>query len=148
MIKAYVDSSWKDGIAGFGVYMVTNGVKERFFSNWIKTDNNNYGELWAIYQAAIFCANRDAVIYTDSQTALAYINGTVKDKERTPEQYIRHQQMKVLAYKINRLGVRCEFVKGHQHNEYDNNLADFLSKKGLDKHKKYMYNERSGADIL
>lgn len=132
MMKAYVDSSYKDGIAGFGVYII-DGVKERFFSNWIKTDNNNYGELWAIYQAAIFCACHDAVIYTDSQTALAYINGTVKDKERTPEQYIRHQQMKVLAYKINRLGVRVEHVKGHNKNEYNNNLADFLARKGLDK---------------
>lgn len=52
MIKAYVDSSWKDNVAGFGVYIV-EGVKERIFSNTIPTDNNNYGELWAVYQAAI-----------------------------------------------------------------------------------------------
>lgn len=135
MIEAYVDSSWRDGIAGFGVF-IKDGVKERIFSNWIKTDNNNYGELWAIYQAAIFCACHDAVIYTDSQTAIAYLNNDVKDKKRTPEQYIRHQQMKVLAYKINRLGVRVEYVKGHEKNEYNNNLADFLARKGLDKSKK------------
>jgi ribonuclease HI len=132
MIKAYVDSSWRDGIAGYGVF-IRDGYKERIFSNWIKTDNNNYGELWAIYQAAIFCACHDAVIYTDSQTALAYINKTITDKKRTPEQYIRHQQMKVLAYKINRLGVRVEHVKGHQRKEYDNNLADLLARRGLDK---------------
>lgn len=136
MIEVYVDSSWRDGIAGYGVYIVTNGVKERFFSNWIKTDNNNYGELWAIYQAAIICACRDAVIYTDSQTALSYIKGTVKDKKRTPEQHIRHQQMRVLAYQIRRLGVPVEYIKGHQKKEYCNNLADLLAHKGLDKFKK------------
>lgn len=135
MIKAYVDCSYKDGIAGYSVYM-KEGAKERFFSNCIKTDNNNYGELWAIYQAAIFCACHDAVIYTDSQTALAYINKTVKEKQRTPEQYIRHQQMIVLAYKINRLGVRVEHIKGHQRKEYDHNLADYLAHRALDKFEK------------
>ena len=129
MMKAYVDSSYKDGIAGFGVYII-DGVKERFFSNWIKTDNNNYGELWAIYCVHLLPVMR---VYTDSQTAIAYINQTVRDKERTPEQYIRHQQMRVLAYKIRRLGVRVEHVKGHNKNEYNNNLADFLARKGLDK---------------
>lgn len=136
MIRAYVDSSWRDDVAGFGVYIV-EGAKERIFSNTIPADNNNYGELWAVYQAAIFCACHDAVIYTDSQTAIAYIKGTVKeDKERTPEQYRRHQQMKVLAYKINRLGVRCEYVKGHKRKEYCNNLADFLARRALDNCKK------------
>ena len=132
MIKAYVDSSWRDGIAGFGIF-IKDGVKERSFSYRIRTENNIYGELWAIYQAAIFCACHDAVIYTDSQTAIQYLNKAVKDKKRTPEQYIRHQQMKVLAYKINRLGVRVEYVKGHQREEYNNNMADLLAHKGLDK---------------
>lgn len=135
MIKAYVDSSWRDGIAGFGIF-IKDGVKEKIFSNWIRTDNNNYGELWAIYQAAIICACHDAVIYTDSQTAIQYLNKAIKDKKRTPEQYIRHQQMKVLAYKINRLGVRVEYIKGHVKNEYNNNMADFLAHIGLDKSEK------------
>lgn len=129
MICAYVDSSWKKSVAGFGV-LIIDGVKSKVFSNYIPADNNNYGELWAIYQAAIFLAHRPgAVIYTDSQTAVSYVNDYIKDKERTPEQYHQHMHMKVLAYQIRRLGVRCQFVKGHK-DCIENEIADKLARQG------------------
>jgi ribonuclease HI len=131
----FVDSSFDDkkGIAGIGLY-IKNGVKERCISNWIPTDNNNYSEMFGIYIASILMQGKQGTIYTDSQTALAYINNQVSDKPRTQEQYIRHQKMRVLAYKIRRLGCNIQKTKAHekkfQRNSLGNNLADLLAKNG------------------
>ena len=137
-MKLYVDASFdKDKqIAGFGI-LIEDGVKQRMISNWIKAPNNNYAEMWAIYQASILSGGR-GTIYTDSQTALMYINNEIKDKPRTYEQYIRHQQMRVLAYKINKLGCDVQKTKAHlrnfKHNSLANNMADLLAKDGRSKY--------------
>ena len=131
----FVDSSFdeKRGIAGIGLY-IKNGVKERCISNWIPTDNNNFSEMFGIYLASILMQGKQGTIYTDSQTALAYINNEVKDKPRTQEQYIRHQKMRVLAYKIRRLGCNIQKTKAHekkyQKESVGNNIADLLAKNG------------------
>lgn len=136
--QIWCDSSYDDKckIAGIGVVIKDRGVKIRNISNWIPAPNNNYAELFAIYQAAIL-AGGDGVIYTDSQTALSYLYGSIKDKPRTKEQYIQHQQMRVLAYKIRRLGIRVEKVKAHQKVYQEggicNNMADLMAKYGRSK---------------
>lgn len=131
----FVDSSFdeKRKVAGIGLY-IKNGVKERCISNWIPVDNNNHAELFAIYIASILMNGKQGTIYTDSQNALAYINDQVKDKPRTREQYIRHMKMKVLAYKVRKLGCDIQKTKAHerkfQRNSLGNNMADLLAKNG------------------
>lgn len=135
MIKAYVDASFDEAnkVCGMGIF-IQDGVKQRTISNWIHADSINFGEMWAIYTACILLNGRDATVYTDSQTALQYLTQGVKDKPRTREQYIRHRQMQVLAYKIKKLGVAVDKVKAHQKacnkTNTSNGLADMLAKMG------------------
>lgn len=139
-MKIYTDASLdeKRGIAGIGIYIV-KGASNRTISHWIKTDNINFAELWAIYQASILGFGKDCVIYTDSQVALTYINGNENiEKIRTREQYIRYKQMQLLAYKIRRLKPHVEWTKGHrkyfQENAIGNQIADNLSKQARAKY--------------
>lgn len=83
MIKAYTDASFdeKRGIAGIGV-VIKDGLKERVFSVWTKARAVNDAELFAIHLASILTEGK-GIIYTDSQTAISYINGEIKDKPRT-----------------------------------------------------------------
>lgn len=135
MIKAYVDASFDEAkkVCGIGIF-IQDGVKQRTISNWMHADSVNFGEMWAIYTACILLHGKDATVYTDSQTALQYLTQGVKDKPRTREQYIRHRQMQVLAYKIKKLGVAVDKVKAHQKacnkTNTSNGLADMLAKMG------------------
>lgn len=139
MIKAFVDASYDNAkkVCGIGIF-IQDGVKQRTVSNWLQTDSNNYGELWAIYTACILLHGKDATVYTDSQTALQYLTTGVKDKPRTREQYIRHRNMQVLAYKIKKLGVAVSKVKAHQRtcnsSATSNNVADMLARLGRSKY--------------
>jgi ribonuclease HI len=135
----FTDSSYDQahGIAGIGLYIL-NGVKQRAISNWIPAENNNYGEIFAIYQACILMNGHKGTIHTDSQIALAYINNEVKDKPRTREQYIRHNQMRLMAYKVRRAlpeGVEIVKTKAHtrqmRREAMSNQLADNLAKFGV-----------------
>lgn len=134
----FVDSSFdeKQGIAGIGLY-IKNGVKERCISNWMHTDNNNYSEMFGVYLACILMNGKEGTIYTDSYTAIAYINDQIRDKPRTREQYFRHQRMRLLAYKIRKLGCNIQKTKAHEHtyqkNAMGNNIADLLAKNGRTK---------------
>lgn len=136
-MKAYVDSSFDElrEIAGIGIIII-DGEKERVFSTFIKVKSNNEGELYAIHLASILTEGR-GVIYTDSQTALSYINKEIKDKPRTKEQYIRHKQCEYWAAQIRRRCIQVEKIKGHQKKFQThcmgNNLADLLAKTGLSK---------------
>ena len=135
----FTDCSYnsKLGIAGIGIY-IKDGVKQRAVSNWIPAPDNNYGEIFGIYIAGILMGGKDGTIYTDSQTAMAYINDAVKEKPRNKEQYERHQRMRLIGYKIRKLGVKVAWVKGHQHNlqkmAVDNSLADNFAKQGISKY--------------
>lgn len=135
MIKAFVDASFDADkkVCGIGIY-IQDGVKQRTVSNWMHADSINFGEMWAIYTACILLHGRNAIVYTDSQTALQYLTQGVKDKPRTREQYIRHRQMQVLAYKIKKLGVAVDKVKAHQKTcsivATANGTADILAKMG------------------
>lgn len=135
-MKIFTDASFdeKRQIAGIGIYMM-RGASNRTISHWIRTDNVNYAELWAIYQASILGFGKDCTIYTDSMTAIQYINGVENtEKPRTQAQYIRMRQMQVLAYKIRRLKPHIEWTKGHteyyQTRAVGNQIADNLSKQG------------------
>lgn len=138
-MEIFTDCSYsgKLGIAGIGLY-IKDGVKQRAVSNWIPAPDNNFGEIFAIYLAGILMGGKKGTIYTDSQVALAYINNEVKDKPRTREQYERYQKMRLMGYKIRKLGVKVEWVKGHQHNlqkmAVDNSLADNFAKQGISKY--------------
>lgn len=134
MIKAYCDSSYDDkrGIAGIGV-VIENGEKRRVVSNWIKARSNNEAELFAVHLASILTEGKGK-IYTDSQTAIAYIKNEIKDKPRTQEQYIRHKHCEFWAYQIRKRGILPEKIKAHQ-SYYQthcigNRLADLLAQEG------------------
>ena len=134
----FTDCSYdsKRKIAGIGI-LIKDGVKQKTISNWIPAPDNNFGEIWAVYLAGILMGGKEGTIYTDSMTAIAYINDIVKDKPRTREQYENHQRMRLMGYKIRKLGVNVEWVKGHVSNfkqkSVDNALADCLAKQGRSK---------------
>lgn len=138
-MEIFCDCSYdsKNKIAGIGL-LIKDGVKQKTISNWIQAPDNNFGEIWAVYQAAILMGGREGTIYTDSQTALLYVQDKVKDKPRTREQYENHQRMRLMGYKIRRLGANVEWVKAHAHNfkqkSVDNALADCLAKQGRSKY--------------
>ena len=133
-IKAYCDSSFdeKRGIAGIGI-VIDNGSKRRVVSNWIKAQSNNEGELFAIHLASILTEGK-GVIYTDSQVAINYIKGEIKDKPRTREQFIRHKHCEFWAYQIRQRGIIPEKIKAHrkvyQTHSMGNRLADLLANEG------------------
>lgn len=138
MMKVYVDSSYDTdkGVAGIGI-AIKDGLKERTHSFWIPAENNNVGEMFAIYIASILASCKDATIYTDSQTALSYIDNNIKEKPRTQQQYYVHQKMRLYAYKIRQLNARVEKIKAHQHkyqqHSLGNDMADLMAKTGLAK---------------
>ena len=134
-IEAYCDSSYdeKKKIAGIGI-VIKEGEKQRMLSNWIPCGSNNYGELWAVYIASILIGDK-GVIYTDSECALAYLDGRINpDRPRTHRQYIEHQNMRVLAYKVNRLHPNVQKVKAHTRQmkflSIGNAMADLCAKQG------------------
>lgn len=140
MVEVYTDASYDDNrhVCGMGI-VIQDGVKQRTISNWCSADSVHYGEMFAIYMAAVLTNGKNATIYTDSAVALAYINGEVKEERpRSTSQYYMHQQMKVLAYKINKLNVNVEKVKAHTNNfkkkSIGNSLADVLAKQGRSKY--------------
>ncbi len=137
----YTDSSYNDkhGVAGIGC-LIIDGEKRRIYSNWIKLANNNLGELYAIYYALTIAGSKPGphTIYTDSQTAIAYITGNIKDKPLTPEQQKNRLECRKWAYRINRIapeGLKIEKVKAHtghyQRNAVNNAMADILAKEGI-----------------
>lgn len=140
----YTDSSYneKHGVAGIGC-LIIDGEKRRIFSNWIKLPNNNAGELYAIYYALTIASSATGphTVYTDSQTAIAYINGTIKEKPLTPQQQKNRLECQKWAYRINHFkpeGLTIEKVKAHtghyQIKAVNNAMADLLAKEGIVKY--------------
>lgn len=138
MIAAFVDSSYDKNrhVAGIGI-VIDDGIKQRNISNWIPAASNNYGEMFAIYTAAVLLNGREGVIYTDSQTAIQYLYHHIKDKPRTNEQYIQHKHLEFLAYKIRKLNIPVEKTQAHiksfNKKAVCNNMADLLAKYGRSK---------------
>ena len=138
-MEIFCDCSYdnKNKIAGIGL-LIKDGVKQKTVSNWIQAPDNNFGEIWAVYQAAILMGGREGTIYTDSQNALLYIQDKVKDKPRTREQYENHQRMRLMGYKIRKLGANVEWVRSHdkqlKYESLSNNIADLLAKMGVNKY--------------
>ena len=134
-MKIFVDASLdeKKNVAGIGIYVV-RGASHRAISQWFRTDDVNEAELWGIYQASILGHGKDCTIYTDSQTALSYVQKTVKDKPRTVEQFFRHKRMEWLACQVRRLNPKVEWIRGHckyfQELPIGNNVADMMAKDG------------------
>jgi ribonuclease HI len=137
----WCDSSFdqRRKICGVGIY-IKDGVKQKAISNWIPAENNNFGEMFGIYLAGILINGKQGKIHTDSQVAISYINREVKDKPRTGEQYIRHKQLELLAYKIRAVlpeGVEIVKTKAHTHHfqtdAMGNELSDILAKQGRTK---------------
>ena len=145
-MEIFCDASFdnKRRVAGWGL-IIKDGAKEKPRSNWFHVDNINLAEIFAIHTACVLMGGEKGTIYTDSQTALAYINGDVKEKPRTREQYINHQKMKFWAAKIRKFDVKIEKIKAHQKNmqlfSLLNHEADINAKKGLSKY--YLTKEKS-----
>ncbi len=131
---AYSDASYDEQkkVAGIGVY-IKDGYRERVFSVWIKSRTVNEAELFAIHLASILTEGK-AVIYTDSQTAISYINKEIKEKPRSKEQWLNHKYCQYWAAQINRRKINVRKIKGHlklfQEHQLGNNMADLLAKKG------------------
>lgn len=136
MIRVFVDSSFDDrlGIAGIGI-AVYKGESKEVISHYIKASSNNEAEIYACYIGGILAQGGE--VYTDSQTAIDYINQTIREKPRTQTQYIRHKHCEYWAYKARRLGVRPIKIKAHtqyfQTLYTGNRLADIASKDGRSK---------------
>lgn len=141
-MKIYTDCSFleKERIAGLGLRVI-DGQKETSYSNWIKAPSNNYGELFAIYEACILSGGVDCTIYTDSQTALDFIHNRIKKKSRcdfrNEEQFYAYQMMRVLAYRVRKVSpnIKFEKVKAHRRDHklehLNNSIADSLAKLGV-----------------
>lgn len=139
-MKIYTDSSFdeKRNVCGIGLY-IEDGAMSYNISNFISATDNNFGEMYAIYLAAIIAHGKDCIIYTDSMTAVAHINNYVKgDKPRSPQEYERYQRLRLMGYKIRQLKPTVVWLKGHrkyfQQNCIGNQLADTLAKQGRAKY--------------
>lgn len=133
MIVAFTDANIdKKGIAGIGIVIIENG-KRKEYALYTKCRTINAAELFAVNLASIL-THGQAVIYTDSQTALSYINKEIKDKPRTREQYLNHLECKYWAYQVRKNPVKVLKVKAHtnRRNELaaNNKLADTLAMLG------------------
>lgn len=139
MIIAYTDANFdKRGVAGIGIVIIENG-KRKEYALFTKCRTINAAELFAIHLANIL-THGQAVIYTDSQTAIAYINKEVKDKPRNRQQYLNHLECKYWAYQIGKNAPKVYKVKAHTNhrNEHagNNKLADTLAMLGALKYDK------------
>ena len=144
-MKIYCDSSFDDKlqVAGIGIVIERGGQMKKPISFWIPAPNNNYGELWAVYIAAVLSGGKECTIYSDSQTALDYVadrrGKEYENKHRqtwTREQYINHRQMQVLAYKVRHVSPNIKFVKTKAHRKVmqreslGNRMADLMAQNG------------------
>lgn len=138
VIKAYTDASFDEQrkVAGIGI-VIRDGLKERVYSLWTKARTVNEAELYAIHMGSILTGGQ-GIIYTDSQTAISYIKGCIKDKPRTREQYINHMHCEFWAQQIRRRGIHVEKIKAHQKNyqthSIGNRMADLLAMAGRGKY--------------
>lgn len=136
-MKIYTDASFdnKKQIAGIGI-VIKDGIKERTHSNWIKCRTVNAAELIAIYIGGVFL-DKKGCVYTDSQTAISYINDEIKDKPRTKEQYLNHMECKYWAYKIRKRHQPIKKIKAHektfQTHSMGNRMADLMALNGRSK---------------
>lgn len=136
MKRIFCDSSFdeKRQVCGIGIY-IENGQHHHTISHSIPATDNNIGEIWAVYIAAILSFGAGYTIYTDSITALAYINNQQNEtKERTPTQQRLHNILKTYGHKIRVLRPTVQWTKGHQHKFQEialgNGMADLLAKYG------------------
>lgn len=141
----YVDSSYdqKRHIAGIGIVIQENGVTKKPISLWIKVPDNNWGELFGIYQAAILSGGAEATVISDSKIALEYVNGEREFRTKegwSLEKYIRHNKMRVLGYKVRKVNknVKFEWIKAHTNKleikSMMNKLADMYANLGRSKY--------------
>lgn len=134
-MRIYTDCSYDPykHVCGLGLY-IEDGVVTRTISTHITADNNNYGELFAIYLAAILSHGKNCTIYTDSQIAMSFVKGDVKCNADTVDSYERFQRLRLLGYKIRQLKPVLAWVRGHQrdlnNHSIGNQLADLLAKQG------------------
>lgn len=133
-MKTYVDASLdeKRKIAGIGICIV-DGYKQKTYSVYIKARTINEAELFAIHLGSILSEGK-GIIYTDSATAISYIQHQIKDKPRTKEQWLNHKYCEYWAYQIRRRKIAVEKIKAHlnryQTHQLGNNMADLLAKAG------------------
>ena len=133
MIIAYTDANIdKNGVAGIGIVIIEND-KRKEYALFTKCRTINAAEIFAIHLASIL-THGQALVYTDSQTALSYIRGEIKDKPRTRAQYLNHLECKYWAYQVRKNPVKVLKVKAHtnRRNELaaNNKLADTLAMLG------------------
>lgn len=133
-MKVWTDASFDEklGIAGIGIF-IQDGQKQRTFAVNTKSRTINEAELFAIHLGSILSEGK-GVIYTDSQTAIQYINNQIMDKPRTQAQWLNHKYCQYWACQIRKRGIQVEKIKGHlnyfQKHQLGNNMADILAKMG------------------
>lgn len=139
-MRIFTDASFDDKrkVGGWGLIKEHNNQWGKPISNYDRFESVNEVELYAIYKACELSGGSPCEIITDSQSALSYINGWVKDKPRTQEQYIRHKHCEFWACKIRKYK-NCTFskTKGHTKNYrregLGNRMADLSARDGLAK---------------
>nr|QBK91463.1 MAG: ribonuclease H [Pithovirus LCPAC302] len=130
----YTDGSCKDDIGGYGI--VINKEKEISGKVLIFPCTNQIAELYAIYQAIIYCKNKDNItIYTDSKYSIGCLtewhrrwekNGWVNAKGNNVKNKIL---IKAILDISSDISVSYKHVKAHNGNKY-NEIADKLANEG------------------
>ena len=130
----YTDGSCKDDIGGYGI--VINKEKEIYGKVVIFPCTNQIAELYAIYQAIIYCKNKDNItIYTDSKYSIGCLtewhrrwekNGWVNAKGNNVKNKIL---IKAILDISSDISVSYKHVKAHNGNKY-NEIADKLANEG------------------
>lgn len=139
-VRIFCDSSFdeKRNVCGIGIY-IENGQHHHTINHWIPATDNNIGEIWAVYIAALLSFGKECTIYTDSMSALSYINNRQNEsRERNQTQERLHRIMKTYGNKIRALNPNIVWTKGHQHKIQEialgNGMADLLAKYGRTKY--------------
>lgn len=142
-MNIWCDSSYDEArkIAGIGIIAERNGVFGKPISFWHRCEDNNEGELFAIYISAVKSGGEPCTIYSDSQMAIDYINGTYQPKQPMSEKRLKqHIKMRMLAHKIRKVSdnISFEWTKGHrqvyQKKSLGNNICDLMAKMGRAKY--------------
>lgn len=134
-MKIFVNTSLDKDIIGIGLY-VEDKNNNQTISQYYKTNDINEAELWGIYQASILGYGKDCIIFTNSKTAIKYIQKEYKNEAKTKEEYMQNKKCEYLSYKIRRLKTKIKYTHEYiNSNElpWGNTVSNYLAQKSKEK---------------
>ncbi len=128
----FVDGSFKDNIAGYGVVVVTEGRIEKKMKGCAKKNpemRNVVGEIEAVIEGLSYCLKRSykkATIHYDYEGLRSWLTGEWEAKNDLTRRY-----SELARDMSNRIIIEWEKVKAHTGNTF-NEIADKLAKEAVD----------------